>query len=125
MKRAYMETFGEFICRKRISHDITLRAMADRMGVSAVYISDVEKGRRNAPDMEKLEKIASILELDPDEKTLLFDLAGEQRDQIAPDIPAYIRSSDMVTCALRAARDLGAGDNEWQKFIDDLKRRKE
>ena len=98
--------------------------MAKVLDVSAPYISDIEKGRRNAPSMEKLEKLATCFSLTEDEKALMFDLAGKQKDSIAPDLPNYIKNNDYVASALRTARDLGADENDWQTFIDDLKRRK-
>ncbi len=54
----------------------------------------------------------------------MFDLAGEKKSEIAPDIPNYIKEHDYVVSALRTARDLGAGEKDWQAFIDELKSRK-
>ena len=49
--------FGEFISQKRIEKQITLRKMAGMLGVSAPFLTDVEKDRRNPFDMEKLTQI--------------------------------------------------------------------
>ena len=35
--------FGDFISRKRIEKKITIRKMADMLGVSAPFLTDVEK----------------------------------------------------------------------------------
>ena len=35
--------FGEFISKKRVEKKITLRKMADMLGVSAPFLTDVEK----------------------------------------------------------------------------------
>jgi hypothetical protein len=53
----------------------------------------------------------------------MFDLAGKKRDTVAPDLPDYIMDHDYVSAALRTARDLGAGEEEWNKFVEDLKKR--
>ena len=37
--------FGEFISKKRVEKKITLRKMADMLGVSAPFLTDVEKGQ--------------------------------------------------------------------------------
>lgn len=55
--------FGEFISKKRVEKKITLRKMADMLGVSAPFLTDVEKDRRNPFDMEKLTQLAKILNL--------------------------------------------------------------
>jgi len=116
--------FGDFIAQKRLEKSISLRKMADLVGLSAPYWSDIEKNRKNPPSLEKLELIANILGLTEDEKTMMLDLAGDGRDTVGPDIPAYIKENDFVAAALRTARDLGASQDDWEKFVADLKNRK-
>jgi len=117
--------FGDFISRKREEQKITLREMARRLEVSAPFLSDVEKDRRNPFDSDRLEKTAGILELDKQELELMYDLAGKRRNTVAPDLPDYIMERDYVSAALRTARDLDAGEEEWLQFVEELKRRKE
>ena len=42
-------------------------------------------------------------------------------ETVAPDLVEYIMERDYVSSALRAARDYDAGEEEWRKFIEDLK----
>ena len=114
--------FGDFISRKRIEKKITIRKMADMLGVSAPL--DVEKDRRNPFDIEKLNQLAHILELTKEEKDEMLNLAGKKRNAVAPDLPEYIMQRDYVSAALRTARDLDAGEEEWQRFVEELKKRK-
>lgn len=116
--------FGEFISDKRIEKKITLRMMAEKLGISAPFLTDVEKGRRNPFDFEKLTLLADILELSAEEKALMLDLAGKKRNTVAPDLPQYIIERDYVSAALRTAKDLDAGEEEWNQFVEELKRRK-
>ncbi len=116
--------FGEFIVAKRMQRDISLRKMAELMGVSAPFWSDIEKGRKNPPKLEKLELLAKNLMLTDEDKSIMLDLAGKERDAVAPDIPAYIMENDYVAAALRTVRDLGADEEDWDKFVEDLKKRK-
>ena len=117
-------TFGEFVVAKRLEKQISLRKLAELMGVSAPFWSDIEKGRKNPPKLEKLEHLARILALTDEENTLMLDLAGKERDAVAPDIPVYIMENDYVAAALRTVRDLGADEKDWDKFVEDLKKRK-
>ena len=94
------------------------------MEVSAPFWSDIEKGRKNPPKLEKLEILAKHLSLTDEDNALMLDLAGKERDAVAPDIPAYIMQNDYVAVALRTARDLGADEEDWDKFVEDLKKRK-
>ena len=116
--------FGEFLQRKREEKQITLRKMAELLGFSAPFLSDVEKDRRNPPELAKLEQIADILGLSYEEKETMYNLAGKKRDSVAPDLPEYIMSRDYVAAALRTARDLDAGEEEWLRFVEELKQRK-
>lgn len=116
--------FGDFLQKKRTERQITLRKMAEMIGITAPYLTDIEKDRRNPPEMEKLETISNILILSDEEKTTMFDLAGKRRNSVAPDLPDYIMKRDYVSAALRTARDLDAGEEDWHKFVEELKRRK-
>lgn len=118
------QNFGDFIQKKRTEKEITLRKMAEMIGITAPYLTDIEKDRRNPPEMEKLETIARILDLSDEEKAIMFDLAGKKRNSVAPDLPEYIMERDYVSAALRTARDLDASEQEWLNFVEDLKKRK-
>lgn len=115
-------TFGEFIARKRFERSITVRAMAELIGVSPGYYNDIEKSRRNPPDREILDKLIDALRLSEAEQVLFFDLAGKARSEVSPDLPEYIMENDVVRVALRIAKEK-AGPDDWQKFIDDLERK--
>lgn len=116
--------FGDFISKKRVEKKITLRKMADMLGVSAPFLTDVEKDRRNPFDMEKLNTLAGLLGLTQEENDTMLDLAGKKRNAVAPDLPEYIMERDYVSAALRTARDLDAGEEEWNRFVEELRKRK-
>ena len=115
--------FGEFLTAKREERDLTLREMARQMGVSAPFLSDVEKNRTAPLTKDRLDKVAEILHLSTDEMTTMFDMVGKQRNTVAPDLPDYIMGRDYVAAALRTARDLDAGEAEWLRFVEELKKR--
>lgn len=121
---SFYQNFGEFLQKKREEKQITLRKMAELLGFSAPFLSDVEKDQRNPPDMEKLSMLAEILQLSEEDKSLMLDLAGRKRNSVAPDLPGYIMERDYVSAALRTARDLDAGEEEWLQFVEELKKRK-
>lgn len=118
------QNFGEFLQRKRTEKQITLRKMAEMIGITAPYLTDIEKDRRNPLEMEKLELISRILMLNDEDKTTMYDLAGKKRNSVAPDLPDYIMEHDYVSAALRTARDLDASEADWLKFVEELKQRK-
>ena len=118
------QNFGEFLQKKREAKQITLRKMAEMLKMSAPYLSAIEKGRRNPPEMDKLDQIAQILLLSDEERTVMLDLAGKMRNSVAPALPEYIMERDYVSAALRTARDLDASEADWLRFVEELRQRK-
>lgn len=118
--------FGDFIAEKRKEKGISLRKMADLLDISPAYWSDIEKGRRNPPNINKIEEIAKLLGLTDDEIDNLIDMASDDRNEIPMDLPEYIKESDLARTALRKARkneDEGKGDiteKAWIEFIKAL-----
>jgi len=52
-------TFGEFIVAKRRARDMPARQLADALGISPVYMCDIEKDRKYAVSREFLNKLAN------------------------------------------------------------------
>ncbi|HAE42428.1 MAG TPA: transcriptional regulator [Clostridiales bacterium] len=124
--------FGALIDAKRRGRgpdgkDIMLKDIAEAMGKTATYLSDIIKGRRNPPEMELMEKMAAILRLDDEEKAEMYDLAGRDRNEVSPDLPEYIMDDDLphARTALRKAKEKGLGDDFWKKVYDSIEDDKE
>lgn len=115
-------TFGKFIEKKRKEKRITLKDMAEKLSISSPYLSDVEKGRRDSLDLDKLNTIAEVLEMSEEERSYMMDLAGKQRNIVPPDLPEYILRNPGVSVALRKARDMDVKEEEWLKFIEELEK---
>ncbi|KAF1084395.1 Helix-turn-helix domain protein [Sporotomaculum syntrophicum] len=116
--------FGEFITAKRKAEAISLRKLAELLNFSPAYWSDIEKGRRNPPNYNKLEEIAKIFALSEAEINQMIDLASYDRNEIPMDLPEYIKSSELVRQALRKARQMAVieGKSElveqaWRDFL--------
>ena len=119
--------FGKFINVKRVGRaayggDILLKDIANAMGMTATYLSDIIKGRRNPPEMSLLLKIADVLNLSEEERAEMFDLAGRERNEAAPDLPEYIMDENLphVRAALRKASDKKLGDDFWQRVLEEI-----
>lgn len=119
-----MGTFGRYLSELRKGRRITLKDMAAKLDISSPYLSDVEKERRDSFDLEKLNQIVSILNLNSEEADRLMNLAGDQRNSIAPDLPEYVANKDYINAALRKAKNLDAGEEEWFDFIRQLEAKK-
>ena len=121
-------TFGEYLKQKRLDKEITLRGFAKLVEISPVYLCDLEKGRKAAPSMEVMQKMVSKLALNKEESERFYDLAAlEQtaKNPIPKDLNAFLKDNHVIVSALRTAKDLDATDEEWQDFIDKLRKSRE
>jgi hypothetical protein len=95
------------------------------VGISPVYLCNIEKGRRPMTSESILEKMVSALMLGKDDKAKFLDLAAKSKNIpiVAADLPEYINERDIVRVALRTAKEAEATDEEWQDFVNRLQRR--
>lgn len=116
-------TFGEFIKEKRTEKGINLRKLAELVNIAPAYLSDIEKGKRNSPSAEKMDKIAEVLGLSEAEIETMRDLAASDRpNSVAPDISEYVTSNESVRVALRKARALNLSNQDWIKIIEEMEK---
>lgn len=119
-------TFGSYVREKRLAAKVNLRKLAEILDIAPAYMSDIENDHRYPPEKDKIYKIAEALNLTQEETNELFDLAaGNKKNSVSPDIADYIMDQDKSRVALRLARDLGAGEKEWEKIIRMLEESKE
>ena len=114
-------TFGEFIREKRQEKGINLRKLAELTEIAPGYLSDIEQGKRNPPQQEKLDKIIEVLQLSSEDIINVNDMIAQARtNTVAPDISEYISSNDVVRVALRKAQELQLSDTEWLRIIQNM-----
>lgn len=112
--------FGRFIAAKRLEKDVKLKPIAERLGMSVTYLSDIIKGRRNPPDKEGLDILAEMFDLNEEEKDMMFDLAGREREQVSPDLTEYIMDESLPSAraAYRKARNANLRDDFWKSIVE-------
>ncbi len=70
------------------------------------------------PFQKCCERLLKFSGLDKDEAESLYDYAGKAQNTIPYDLPEYIMDRDDVAAALRTAKDLNAGKEQWEKFVE-------
>lgn len=68
--------FGDYLKNKRRQKNITQEDLARALGVSSVFIHQLETGKVDAPSLERCQQIAEILEIPIDE---LWNVAKKER----------------------------------------------
>src|SRR5438552_7945360 len=83
MASAQPLAFGELLRRYRVAAGLTQERLAERAGLSARAVSDLERGARRAPQRATLQLLAAAL-----------DLAGEDQAALAASV---VRARGPVT----------------------------
>ena len=115
-------TFGAFVRECREEKGWSVRSFAKLLGCSAAYLSDIEKGNRYAPK-KHLDKIFEVLGLPEEDRQDFEDLAGATRGFLYEDINLYMGKQPLARVAMRTAMESNASDEDWQSFIDGLKKK--
>lgn len=113
------ESFGEYIKARREVLGKSIRGLAQELGMTPVYLSDIEKGNRYAPE-KHLCRMIEVLRISGDDINCFYELAGKSRNDNFPDLVDYIGKMEIVRVALRRARDLNISNLQWQEFIDKI-----
>ena len=112
------QTFGDFLRRERLNRMIKLNTFARMVGISSVYLSYIETGKRPAPSKPILEKIAKVLNLNDREIQTMNTLASLSRakDSLPENLDSYILERPYITETLLTAKKNDTPEAEWVKF---------
>jgi PTS system nitrogen regulatory IIA component len=99
----------------RLAAGLSLREMARRIGVSAAYLSSVEREQVASPTHERLRAMAEVLGVPARRITALSD-------RLSPDLIAFLEATPGAVRFLRAARDAGLDDDAFAALANDLTR---
>lgn len=113
-------TFGEFIRAKREERMLSQRKLAELIGVSPVYVSYFEQGKRNAPKHETLLKIAAALDLSEQEQNKMMFLAVQTHyhNTIPHELADYLYENAYAKDTLKLAQECKITDDDWRFFTN-------
>lgn len=118
-----MTPFGARLRELRAAKKITLRAMAEGLGVSAAYLSALEHGRRGTPSPGLIHQICEKFDLIWDDAHELADLARVSRPRVS--LNASGLTPAQTELANRFARQLRQLPDETVAAIGSLLRESE
>ena len=113
------ERFGDLLRRLRRKANRTLGDVARLLGVSVVYLSDIERGNRRPLSRERILKVADFLKIEPTE---LMEAADRERGVIEYDIrKARPLEADVVGGLVAGLSRGGITDEQLQSIQRILK----
>lgn len=106
-----MKPFGEAIRELRVAQGLGLRETAGLVGISAAYLSRIERGKEPPPRPEIIKTLAKILAADPD---VLFRLSSSTD----PEIADYLNGNPEVMHLLRFMKDAGFKARSIEELLE-------
>ncbi len=111
-----MATFGTLLRSLREKKKRKIKEIADLFNWSVVYVSDIERSRRNPPSFENIIKIARFLE-EPPNKLLITAM----KDGKGIELLVKNRSDKVSQAAFMLARSWeGLSDEDAEKILEVL-----
>ena len=109
--------FGQLLKRSRKAKGVTLREVADMCGLSIGYLSDIEHGRKNPPEIRTVGTIERFLEV---EDGCLTNSAVREAKFPVEAKRIIQKRPETVMALLRISEDMA--EDELEKWIDEMKR---
>ncbi len=106
--------FGQALRKHRQKAGLYLKDVAEKMGWSTVYLSDLERDRRNPPSPEKIKKLADILGIP---SGILLEAASRTREVIELPLEKGSTASEIALMLARSWDGLTKEDAEKIKKI--------
>lgn len=76
----------------RTNANLSLRQLAESIGVSTTYIHDLEKGNRE-PTETIINSFISFYQLDYDQQRLLYDSVANSSDSLPLDVTKFLKDN--------------------------------
>jgi transcriptional regulator with XRE-family HTH domain len=116
MTRNLNEKLGDRLKRMRSQRNLGLRETANKVGISATYLSRIENNLEpSPPSEEKIRRLAEVLEDDFDE---LMRLA----DRLPSDVSEIIKADSDMPAFLRRAKESNYSAKDLLDFLESKKR---
>lgn len=114
-------TFGKCLRERRLEVGYTVRGLSSEIGISPVYLSDIENGNRYAPLNNKndvLEKIIQKLFIPKEQLDSFYEMARVSQGYFA--LKSYLEQENNAILFLRYAEKLDLTSEEWSLIFRQL-----
>lgn len=103
-------TFGIFLKEKRQQNGLSLRTLAKQVGLSHIYLYNIECGKKAPPNDAVIKQLANALNLDEKSRLLFFDIAAKCKSDadgsnyyMPVDISQYLNENEAARNVIREA----------------------
>lgn len=112
--------FGIFLKKKRTEANILQNELAEVIGKSGQYISNIEKGKNNSPPKESdIEALITKLDLSPEDAKEFRAKAAADRNRLPQAQMQYVLSHPSLLKLICIAEERGIDDIHWKTVLDE------
>jgi len=101
--------FGKILKESRMNSGIGLRELANRVGISPGYLSDLENVKVAPPSEKLILEMAKTLGIEKDE---LLKAA----EKVDPEVSEYVAHEPRAADFLRMAKEHNFANGDWEKL---------
>ena len=113
--------FGLYLKEKRKKYKLNQSQVADAIGKTSQYISNIEKGKNNAPpDDDSLEKLIKALTLDEDEAKEFRVKAAADRHRLPKTQMDYLKKNDSLIKLIEYGETHKISNDKWTKILETI-----
>lgn len=114
-------TFGKCIRQQREENGMSLRSVASSIGISASYLSEIEKGYRYASvnNIDIIYRLLKILNIPEEQTEYVIDMAYSSHG-CRKDIVNYLSECEKARKFIRRACELELSDDDWDSLLEQL-----
>ncbi len=111
--------FGRFLKEVRKEHNFNQEELAKSIGKTAQYISNIEKGKNNAPPNDSdIEKLIKKLELNDFKIQEFRKKAAADRNRLPKDQMEYLLKNDNLQSLIKYGMDNNYTNDIWKKLLN-------
>lgn len=113
--------FGLFLRDKRKAANLTQDELASAINKSGQYISNIEKGKNNAPaQISDIEGLLKKLQLDEKDSQLFREYAAADRNRLPNNQMTYLFQNVHLRRLIEYGIKKNISDNQWEKILLDV-----
>ena len=113
--------FGLYLKEKRKKYKLNQSKVADAIGKTSQYISNIEKGKNNAPpDDDSLEMLINALTLDEDEAKEFRVKAAADRHRLPKTQMDYLKKNDSLIKLIEYGETHKISNDKWTKILETI-----
>ena len=120
IKKNLNKKFGPYIRELRIKNGLGQRELADKIGIAASYLNDIEKEKRTAPKGVVIKKLSKLLKVNINN---LNDLAGISKGNVAPDIGDFIENNPRIVSLIRSIKENKLSEDQIEAIENSLNKK--